>query len=81
MSAIFRQLTTGIKFDKKKYRQDAEKFGLLKKQSNEETKDENLENDFNLESDIVPDSNLPTPEESDVEDSDVRIFGKICYYF
>ena len=30
-SAIFRQLTTGISFDKKKYRDDAQTFGLAKK--------------------------------------------------
>ena len=33
-SAIFRQLTTGISFDKKKYRDDAQIFGLSKKQAN-----------------------------------------------
>ena len=75
MSSIFRQLTSGIKFDKKKYRQEAEKFGLVKKSSETE---ENSEK-FNLDDDFVPDSNLPTPNDSDEENQDLKLLGDIKF--
>ena len=77
MSAIFRQLTAGIKFDKRKYRQEAEKFGLVKKCENEE-QNENLEKtvSLTLEDDFVPDSNLPTPDDSGEENSELQLLGK-----
>lgn len=76
MSAIFRQLTSGIKFDKTKYRQEAEKFGLVSKEpANKET----LEKAQNatLDDDVLPDSNLPTPNESDEENVDLKLLGDI----
>ena len=77
MSAIFRQLTAGIKFDKRKYRQEAEKFGLVKKCENEE-QNENLEKtvSLTLEDDFVPDSNLPTPDDSGEENNELQLLGK-----
>lgn len=78
MSAIFRQLTAGIKFDKRKYRQEAEKFGLVKKCENEE-QNENFEKTISLtlEDDFVPDSNLPTPDDSGEENSELQLLGSI----
>ena len=77
MSAIFRQLTAGIKFDKRKYRQEAEKFGLVKKCENEE-QNENFEKtvSLTLEDDFVPDSNLPTPDDSGEENNELQLLGK-----
>ena len=77
MSAIFRQLTAGIKFDKRKYRQEAEKFGLVKKCENEE-QNENFEKtvSLTLEDDFVPDSNLPTPDDSAEENNELQLLGK-----
>ena len=86
MSAIFRQLTAGIKFDKRKYRQEAEKFGLVKKCENEE-QNENFEKtvSLTLEDDFVPDSNLPTPDDSGEENNELQLLGKdyqpILYVF
>ena len=70
--SFFHQLSTGIKFDKNKYRQEAEKFGLVKK----DTKTENPIENLPLDDDFVPDSNLPTPDESDEENNELRILGK-----
>ena len=77
MSAIFRQLTAGIKFDKRKYRQEAEKFGLVKKCENEE-QGENFDKtvSLTLEDDFVPDSNLPTPDDSGEENNELQLLGK-----
>lgn len=79
MSAIFRQLTSGIKFDKKKYKQDAEKFGLISKQvSSKETNKDDDDQNISLDDDFVPDSNLPTPNESDEENNDaVKLLGSM----
>ena len=78
MSSIFRQLTAGIKFDKRKYRQDAEKFGLVKTNEIDES-ERNKKDDKNLtlEDDFVPDSNLPTPDDSDEDNSDLKLLGMI----
>lgn len=59
--SFFRQLTTGIKFDKTKFRPEAEKFGLVKKETKAEDNTENV----SLDDDFVPDSNMPTPEDSE----------------
>ena len=72
MSSLFRTLTAGIKFDKCKFRSEAEKFGLVKKQ-NEECK-ERVE--ISLENDYVPDSNLPTPDDSDEDNQELQLLGK-----
>ena len=77
MSAIFRQLTAGIKFDKRKYRQEAEKFGLVKKCENEEQNENSGKTvSLTLEDDFVPDSNLPTPDDSGEENSELQLLGK-----
>ena len=78
MSSIFRQLTAGIKFDKRKYRQDAEKFGLLKTNEIDES-ERNKKDDktLTLEDDFVPDSNLPTPDDSDEDNSDLKLLGNV----
>ena len=78
MSSIFRQLTAGIKFDKRKYRQDAEKFGLVKTNEIDES-ERNKKDDktLTLEDDFVPDSNLPTPDDSDEDNSDLKLLGNV----
>jgi len=78
MSSIFRQLTAGIKFDKRKYRQEAEKFGLVKTNEIDES-ERNKKDDktLTLEDDFVPDSNLPTPDDSDEDNSDLKLLGSI----
>jgi len=77
MSAIFRQLTAGIKFDNKKYRHEAEKFGLVKKIEieNEEKTEEKLP--VTLEDTFIPDSNLPTPDDSGEDDAELKLLGSI----
>ena len=78
MSSIFRQLTAGIKFDKRKYRQEAEKFGLVKTNEIDES-ERNKKDDktLTLEDDFVPDSNLPTPDDSDEDNSDLKLLGNV----
>jgi hypothetical protein len=74
-SSIFRQLTAGIKFDKGgKFRQDAEKFGLVQKKEVIENVDKNVEI-ISLDDDFVPDSNLPTPEDSSESNEDSEAEG------
>ena len=77
---MFRTLTAGIRFDKNKYRQEAEKFGLVKKQI-ENVKEEVPTKVISLENDLIPDSNLPTPDESDEDNNELQllgIFSKTC---
>ena len=66
--SIFRQLTSGLKFDKKKYRHDAEKFGLIS--STSQDKNDVESKSVSLDNVIVPDSNMPTPEDSSASNSD-----------
>ena len=75
---MFRQLTAGIKFDKKRYRNEAEKFGLVKKQAYENKDESSKEvlDKVTLDDDFVPDSNLPTPDDSDEDVNDIKIFGR-----
>ena len=75
--SIFRQLTSGLVFDKKKFRNDAEKFGLIKPKN-----DTNMETpNVSLDNDIIPDSNMPTPEDSEEshseEENELKILGNI----
>ena len=81
MSSIFRQLTAGIKFDKRKYRQEAEKFGLVKTNEIDES-ERNKKDDktLTLEDDFVPDSNLPTPDDSDEDNSDLKLLGNVSVW-
>ena len=71
---MFRTLTAGIRFDKNKYRQEAEKFGLVKKQI-ENVKEEVPTEVISLENDLIPDSNLPTPDESDEDNNELQLLG------
>ena len=71
---MFRTLTAGIRFDKNKYRQEAEKFGLVKKQI-ENVKEEVPTKVISLENDLIPDSNLPTPDESDEDNNELQLLG------
>ena len=77
MSAIFRQLTAGIKFDKKKYRHEAEKFGLVKKIENENEVKVEEKLLVTLADTFIPDSNLPTPDDSSEDDTDLKLLGDI----
>lgn len=70
---MFRTLTAGIRFDKDKYRQEAEKFGLVKKQT--ENVQEEVAKAISLENDLIPDSNLPTPDESDEDNNELQLLG------
>jgi len=72
---MFRTLTAGIRFDKDKYRQEAEKFGLVKKQT--ENVQEEVAKAISLENDLIPDSNLPTPDESDEDNNELQLLGPI----
>ena len=74
---MFRTLTAGIRFDKNKYRQEAEKFGLVKKQI-ENVKEEVPTKVISLENDLIPDSNLPTPDESDEDNNELQLLGNFC---
>ncbi len=84
-SDMFRQLTAGIKFDKKKFRSEAEKFGLTSKMS---SKDEGNQEKLSVSLDDVvgvPDSNMPTPDDtssdggksSDESDQEFTLLGDI----
>ena len=77
--SIFRQLTSGLVFDKKKFRNDAEKFGLIKPKNDTSIEIPNI----SLDNDIIPDSNMPTPEDSEEEshneeeENELKILGNI----
>ena len=79
MSAVFRQLTAGIKFDKKKYRHEAEKFGLVKKIENENEEKHEEKLPVSLGDPFIPDSNLPTPDDSGEEETDLKLLGMNNY--
>ena len=77
--SIFRQLTSGLVFDKKKFRNDAEKFGLIKPKTDTSIETQNI----SLDNDTIPDSNMPTPEDSEEEshneeeENELKILGNI----
>ena len=71
--SLFRTITAGIRFDKQKYRHEAEKFGLVKKQPDNGQEDTKAK--ISLESDLIPDSNLPTPDESDEDTHELQLLG------
>ena len=83
--SIFRQLTSGLVFDKKKFRNDAEKFGLIHRSFLIKPKtDTSIETqNISLDNDIIPDSNMPTPEDSEEEshneeeENELKILGNI----
>ena len=77
--SLFRTLTAGIRFDKQKYRHEAEKFGLVKKQPDNGQEDTKAK--ISLESDLIPDSNLPTPDESDEDTHELQLLGNIYSNF
>lgn len=68
---IFKQLTAGISFDKKKFRVEAEKFGLCTKDGTNKNGPEKKPW-ISLDETPVPDSNLPSSEseEEDNEEED-----------
>lgn len=79
-SAIFRQLTAGISFDKKKYRDDAQIFGLTKKYVNtnsDSVKNAPISIDY-PESGILVDDNTEgdSNDDSNVDDDeDFKLLG------
>ena len=78
--SIFRALTTGISFDKKRFRTDAEKFGLTGKKFEDSSKVKefvslpDLPIDFNEESNDATTTNGENSDSS--EEQELQLLGK-----
>ena len=79
--SIFRALTTGISFDKKRFRTDAEKFGLTGKKFEDSSKVKefvslpDLPIDFNEESNDATTTNGENSDSS--EEQELQLLGKL----
>ena len=80
-TSIFRQLTTGVTFNTKRFSQDAEKFGLTKTDIVTESAHDGvkLPNFADIKSQVKLDKSKAkqrADERSDVEEEDILLLGK-----